>query len=523
MSLKLKVNAVNVNAPTYYRVACGKCEECRAVYKESWNFRLMAELETLMNNGWQAGFITLTYADWALPIVSPRELIDLDSGLPLSRVWSKVKNEPRFNGHVPRIPCFSRSQVSDFFVSARQWLYREYKLSKAFRLRYICCCEFGSHTKRPHMHALLIFPKVDEQGRSVDARKFHRFLCDDWYSRFGFVIPSADKFDGFLDKKGRYHKGFLVDSYASAARYAAKYATKDIYYGESIDSLMENYRIKFSGNKKYFRHSLAFHCQSKSLGSSILSRFSTDSEKLDAIKNGVFFVGEDKPRVLPLYLKSKLLYDNKYVYQVVSPDTAKACNKSIKYDLGCVAFGEDFPARRLVRREASDFFKRNVKEIYDLKLKKYSEFFSQFGDEGCMCTRRLALSGRFGSHSSVNDWSYLGEPYKELRGFMNVHDLSYDDLAGLYLVYYGVSADKRVFVHPSYFHFLYLNRYVDRPIDLSFIAVTDSDLVDSYNAFLLVLFGLLDNCFRWWFLRPKVRSPEERLADEISDFIKSGV
>lgn len=517
MSLKLKVSAVNVNAPKYYRVACGKCEECRAVYKESWNFRLMAELEALMNNGWQAGFLTLTYNDWSLPIVSPRELIDLDSGLPLNRVWSKVKDEPRFNGHVPRIPCFSRSEVSDFFIGARQWLYREYGLSKAFRLRYICCCEFGSHTKRPHMHALLIFPKC------VDARKFHKYLCSSWYNPFGFVIPSADKFDGFVDKKGREHKGFLVDSYASAARYAAKYTTKDIYYDESIDLLLENYRLKFSDNKKYFRCSLAFHCQSKSFGSSILNRFTTDSEKLDAIKNGVFFVGEDKPRVLPIYLKNKLLYDNKYVYQVVSPDTAKACKKSVKYDLGCVAFGEDFPARRLVQREASDFFKRNIKEIFDLKVKKYSEFFSQFADEGCMRTRRLALSGRFGSLSSVNDWAFLGEPYKELRGFMNLHDLSFDDLARLYLVFYGVASGKRTFVHPSLYHLVYLNRYVERPIDFSFNVVTDSDSVDGFNEFLSVFFGLLDNCFRWWFFRPKVRSPEERLADEVSDEIKSEV
>lgn len=81
VGLKVSVKAVNPLAPKKYRVSCGKCEECRAVYKESWNFRLMAELEALMNNGWQAGFVTLTYNDFCLPIISPSRLEDLDSGL----------------------------------------------------------------------------------------------------------------------------------------------------------------------------------------------------------------------------------------------------------------------------------------------------------------------------------------------------------------------------------------------------------------------------------------------------------
>lgn len=512
MSMKLKVKAVNVNAPKLYRVSCGKCEECRAVYKESWNFRLMAELEALMSNGWQAGFITLTYSNWFLPIISPRKLIDRDSGRPLADVWKYVKDEPRFGGKVPQIPCFDRLEVSDFFIRARQWLYRKYGLSKEFRLRYIACCEYGSHTKRPHMHCLLIFPKC------VNAREFFDYLAGDW-DFYGFTIPSRDKFDGFVDKKGREHKGFLIDSYAKAARYAAKYTTKDIYYDESIRKQLDDLRLDFVSDRKYFRNSLAFHCQSKSLGSSILQRFTTDAEKLDAIKNGVFFVGEDKPRVLPVYLKNRILYDNKYVYEMVSPETARLCPSIAKYELGSVAFGEDFPARRLVQREASEFFKRNAKEIYELKVVKYSEFFAQFVDSGCMATRRLALFGRFAG-AKLSDWDFMGKPYDALRGFMNAHSLSVADVARLYLVYYGVEDEKRVFVPQSFYHLLYLNRYQERPIDFSFF---DQSNVKQYNEFLAVLFDLLDDCFKWWFYVPKVRSREERLADEVSDMVKSEV
>lgn len=544
---KVKVKAVNPLAPKVYRVSCGECEECRAVYKEAWNFRLTAELEALMNNGWQAGFITLTYSDWMLPVVSPRYLIDLDSDCRLNEVWKDVKHESRFDGRLPRIPCFDREQVANYFVSIRQWLYREYKLSKEFRLRYIACCEYGSHTQRPHMHCLVIFPKF------VDARKLFAFMCDAWNFN-GFTIPSIDHFEGWVDKKGKEHKGFLIDSYAAAARYAAKYTTKDIYYVEAVDAQLKRYRLKFSDDSRYFRHSLAFHCQSRSLGYSIIGKFETDAQKLDAIKNGVFFVGEDKPRVLPIYIKNKLLYDNKYVYEMVSPSSDELARRvdaeksgdlpnifdgeSIderkrlsaqrayklagklkpKYELGCVAFGEDFPARRLVRREASDFFKRNIKEIFDLKVKKYAEFFAQFADEGCMLTRRLMLCGRSRAFR-LSDW--VGKPYAVFLGFIRENDISVADVARLYLCYYGVPERVRTFVHPSLYHYLYLNRYMEHSIDLSFNEVTDKERVDGYNEFLRVLFGFLDNCFEWWCRHPKVRSYEERVADCISDEFKS--
>lgn len=508
VGLKVSVKAVNPLAPKKYRVSCGKCEECRAVYKEAWNFRLMAELEALMNNGWQAGFITLTYNNFCLPIISPSRLEDLDSGKRLDKVWRDVKYEDRFKKGVPRIPCFDRSEVSDYFIKLRQWLFREYGLSKEFRLRYIACCEYGSNTKRPHMHCLVIFPKV------VNANKFFDYMCDAWNWR-GFTIPSKDRFYGWTDAKGREHKGFLIESYAKAARYAAKYTTKDIYYDESINEQLEKYRLRFVDDRKYFHHSLAFHCQSKGLGSSILGRLKTDAEKLDAIKNGVFFVGEDKPRVLPVYLKNKILYDNKYVFEMVAPSFQTSADK---YELGCLAFGEDFPARRLVRREASDFFRRNVKEIFDLKVKKYAEFIHQLADEGCMRTRRMMLVGRSGGKFRPEEW--LGVPYRDLFIFMRENGLTCSDVASLYLCYYGVPLKYRQYVHPDYYYLLYLNRYTDKPYDLDFCTDSSSD---GYNEFLDVLFVLLDNCFSWWCRVPKMRSLEERMADCIADFIKSEV
>lgn len=511
VGLKLKLKAINPAAPARYRVSCGKCEECRAVYKESWNFRLTAELEALMSNGWQCGFLTLTYNDCALPILGPSQLIDTRRDMPLRQAWrymDEVEKFERFGcgGKFPRIPCFDRSQVSEWFISARQWLYRNYEMSNRDRLRYIACCEFGSHTQRPHLHTLLIFPKY------VNAEKFFNHLVSTW-SFYGFVFPKY--FDGHVDGSNTKHKPFLVESYAKAARYTAKYTTKDLYYNEFIERSLSDMELRLSDDKSVMRGSLAFHCQSKSLGSSILdSRLSTDADKLNALRNGVFFNGEDRPRVLPVYLKNKILYDNEYVFEMVSPRQGED-SRHVKYELGCVPFGCDFPAKRVVRRVASQFFKDNIEEIFKLKVEKYSEFFRQLCDKGCMLTRRLALFGRMGRYvdESATDW--LKEPYSRLSAFLASNELSCDDLAALYLCFYGV--EHRKYCSPVLYPMLYLQRYQKEQID--FYASPDP----ACDAFLDDLFGILDDCFRYWCIVPKVRSEEERLVDLVQDEVRSGV
>lgn len=510
VSLKLKIKAVNPNAPRCYRVACGNCEECRAVYKESWNFRLTAELEALMGQGWQCGFLTLTYSEYMVNRLSPYHLWDDVNGLPLDvsfRNMDDIERLKRF-GHttcIPRFLCFNRDDVKDWIIGARQWLIRKYDCKDVWRLRYIVCAEFGSHTQRPHYHALLIFPPF------VDARDFYNYLKESWSSLMGHVFPRY--FEGGVDSKGFEHKPFLVSSYANAARYVAKYTTKDIYYDEYLLNELSKYGLSLSSNKRKLKGVLAFHCQSKSLGSTILERFKTDADKLNALRNGVFFAGEDKPRVLPIYLKNKLLYDNKYVYEFISPEAAKSMNKvGIKtFEMGSLVFKEDFPCRRLVRREASQFFKDNIEEIFKLKVAKYSEFFSQFRDEIAMRKREAVLRERW--TGVPFDTSYLGSPWLALSSFMREHSLTCDDLARLYLCFYGVKNPK--FCSPCFYPYLYLNRYTEHPVELDF--VEDEACENFLNQF----FSILDDCFKWWTFVPKQRSQLERDADFISDSYKS--
>lgn len=519
VGLKLKIKAVNPNAPREYRVSCGNCEECRAVYKESWNFRLTAELEALMAQGWQCGFLTLTYSDEKMNCLSLRQLWDDVEQLPALTSWERMDSEQRIKrfGHdffTPKFMCFRKQDVQEYIIDARQWLIRHYNCVKEWRLRYIVCAEFGSKTHRPHYHALLIFPPF------VDAHAFFDFLHSRWSLDFGHVFPRY--FNGGEDGNHYKHKPFLVDSYAKAARYVAKYTTKDLYYDEYLAEELGKYGLSLSPQKHLLKDYLAFHCQSKSLGSTILERFKTDADKLNALKNGVFFVGEDKPRVLPIYLKNKLLYDNVYQYEFISPEAAKARNDmgDKTFLMGSLVFNEDFPCRRLVRRVASKFFHDNIQEIFKLKVAKYSEFFSQFRDEIAMRKRETILRSRWcGIGKEFPDISYLRHPWQSLSDFMHKECLSCDDLAALYLCYYGVKPHIRRFVHPSLYPYLYLSRYYPHEMELP--QVEDKTEREAMNSFLSELFSILDNCFKFWSAVPKVRSLEERDADYIGDSFKS--
>lgn len=59
----VKVNSVSGHGATFSFVPCGKCEECRQSSKNAWSFRLCAEIEQRVRDGWHVGFCTLTVDD----------------------------------------------------------------------------------------------------------------------------------------------------------------------------------------------------------------------------------------------------------------------------------------------------------------------------------------------------------------------------------------------------------------------------------------------------------------------------
>ena len=308
----VNIKAVSGHAPMFGDVPCGVCAECRNVKRSEWTFRLRVELESLVKRGWNVEFCTLTYNEDNVPRV------------PLYFAKDKnVKSTPM---------CFSRDHVKTFIKGLRNWLYRELKVCKDDKLRFMVCCEYGEETKRSHYHAIFATPP------KVDTRQMFEKVHSLW--SHGFVFPRY--YEGGVDSHNYHHKPFVVESVGSACAYCAKYCAKDLsYFNNEID--LNNYYkavTDWEGNEDKLSRYMPFHSQSQSLGSSFLAALD-DKKKLEVLLNGYSFVGDDHLRTLPIYLKNKIVFNIYYVF--------------------------DKDGKRLCRKQANDFFRRNYREIFKQK------------------------------------------------------------------------------------------------------------------------------------------------------------
>lgn len=441
---------------------CGVCEDCRQALKNSWVFRLRVDLEKLTEKGWKIGFLTLTYNDEHLPHIPACLFVDDYS----------------------RIPCFKKSDIRTFFIKLKKWLLKYYgcRLDKESgvdtRIRYMVCCEYGESTQRPHYHGIVCFPP------NVPPKELFAKIEELWRGKItndgksctgnGWVIPR--KFDGWLDSFGVRHNGFLCSSVKAASLYAAKYCCKDLAYLDFIKSVrlrkrrygyvkgyryvddvkvlcndgdldslevlpaetqhLESYNLKEWKGKPIGDNGLVlvdklsnympFHYQSKSLGLSFLDGLS-DAQKLDYLKHGFGFVGEEKLSQLPVYLKNKIIFDPYYVVDKIT-------------------------GKRLVRRKAKQFFCDNLNDIYDLKVKFISDKIKDF--------------------QSISFWRSLGADERDIRDVSSFQDFltcEPDWLASLYISYFGVNREE------CYDMNLALAWY--RRYDVDYVDVTDVPLI----------------------------------------------
>lgn len=329
----LRVKTVAPTGSRFQYVPCGHCEECRNVQRFGWSFRLSAELQHRAASGWQAGFITLTYAPEYLPTLDP-ELFDEDNP--------------------PTVSCFDRQQVRDYIASIRKYLHRHYRVTE---LVYMICSEYGKRG-RPHYHMVICWPPakcVDkcDCGNSpvLDDTTMFRLCRDAWKS--GFVFPQYK--DGGFDGK-YFHKPFLLKNVVTfAAKYCSKYCCKDINFEKTLSSYkLIDTDVLTDELKLSLKNASPFHLQSRSLGWSLV-RDMSDSQKLDILFNGYCFYGnEDKEKAfeqIPLYIRNKLYFNPDY--QLTSD------------------------GRRLVRRECSEFFVSHYKEIFSRKVDFYEDMLKR--------------------------------------------------------------------------------------------------------------------------------------------------
>ena len=112
----------------YRLVPCGKCEACIDTKRKEWLNRLKQEAK----HAFSSYFITLTYADYALP-----------------------RNSLGY-------PCFSKRDVQLFMKRLRRDIERKCNDGFPINVRYFIISEYGSKFGRPHYHGILFNVPFDE-------------------------------------------------------------------------------------------------------------------------------------------------------------------------------------------------------------------------------------------------------------------------------------------------------------------------------------------------------------------------
>lgn len=324
MKTMVSVSPVSDFAPHKQFVSVTKSMGHMKSEQMAWRFRLLADASKYAGKGWNFAFLTLTYGDDTLPRIR-REYFREDL------TFNELRRAYEFK-------CFDKNHIRKLVKFLKNYLYRTYKTTE---WRYMFVSEYGKSTNRPHYHGILMLPPF------VDVRKFYDKIHSFWNTFFGFVFPRPEFYDGGNDAKGIYHEPFCVPSerVSSAVTYISKYMSKDIGFCEQFPK-----DLLKTDQTNGWRDHLPFHYQTKKLGYEFLAGMS-DAEKMQLMKLGAAFFSSENFIPLPVYLRNKILFNNKYVFTS--------------------------SGKRLVRREATQFLLKNYKEIYDLKVQSYEKVFEK--------------------------------------------------------------------------------------------------------------------------------------------------
>lgn len=410
---KVKYNPQNFvqNAGKRFVFApCGMCEDCANSSRYAWAWRLTSDLQYYVKEkGYKVGFITLTYNEDSLP---------------------------RFPSRYPKLagmPCFNKEHTNKLILYLRKTLFRDYGIKDFL---YFLASERGEHTYRPHYHLMIAWNPSTGCTPAIMHERIKRYWSQDveyklkepWGTSvqtrkaLGFVTP-RDLMGGERKRDGSRIMPFEVscmENILNSAFYTAKYVIKDLYFMRDIENKVTDFERKSPDFKNYLPH----HRQSKSLGFHGIASLS-DAQKIELLLRGKSLLGSDKLSMPPLYIQNKLLF--KPCYIIGRP---------------CKAYPD---GKRLVSREATQFYKDYFNLITDAKLKYYDTLFESMNDVQYWLSSGLEQSKAFevASYIRFND-------FRELFGC---------SISEAYLFYYGMEynycfTDKKLtmlnrFRHPA--------------------------------------------------------------------------
>lgn len=264
-------------------VPCGHCGEC--VNKKRVDYQIRAYYEWLeaKNKGGYSLFVTMTYNE---------------------------KSLPRLFGH----PCFNVKDIQDFHKRLRK------AISKCFpgvvdAFSYICCCEYGGETHRPHYHEIINVhdPRINEFFMRALIRSTWAtqeiYVKDDNNKRIklqdGSYKTYTVPFKGFV-KFGDH--GGVINS-TGAIEYVTKYVCKDENFREVFGEFFDSIKDYHDDNALYdaYKEFRPFRLTSNGFG-----LYALECNDDDLLLHGkVKYYNSDGEQIssLPLYLERKKFFN----------------------------------------------------------------------------------------------------------------------------------------------------------------------------------------------------------------------
>lgn len=371
---RIKVKSKSPYGIKYSYVPCGHCEECRASTQNQWTARLMSEIEEYhVKRGYNVGFITLTYQDSCLPHIP----------------------EAFFKpGEYRKIPCFSYNDIKRFCDTIRNYFQRKRRWRNAFR--FFITSEYGEQYKRPHYHGLLLY------SNRISPEEMYQIVEDAWCGS-SQIIPQPRR------KALRRRPLGIVAPFSSfvprdpqaCGRYCAKYVCKDLAFESEIAGKFGHLsRVE----RNHLRHFMPFHKQSMAFGFDLI-KDKSDDELWDLLRDGFQFTGNPKMVELPVYLKNKILFNTRKVYNL----------RTHRWE---------------TRKYYSKFLMENRDRIAAIKVRQSSRLLQRLCDRGYWEQHLVADSDTF-TPAGIADG---------IRSAVEI--VGVDELAWFHAMYYGVLAER---------------------------------------------------------------------------------
>ena len=348
-----------------------------AQQRNDMSFRIYAQMNECVRNGYKLYFFTLTY---------------------------NPQHRPYFQYNGKKCPCFSREHVKYFLRGIQKELKRIYNVDN---IHYIVASEYGkSREFAPHYHGVIMIPSIFEKDGVkglVRPHLVHKLILKWWttsdgwkngaYHRtpLGFVLPRV--WFGGTDAHGHFHNKLEIDSTPDnilrSSLYVSKYCCKQIGFYENKDVKDVYKDVKNSKNKsvvKKFNMCKPFIKTSLGFGSSIEQLVLNQEDPFYTlyygIKTPLKSVGLSS---IPSYNKRRLLYSN-VLYEVQEVDVPCVnylgrLNETLFDDFIDSPF-EDFEMlqhkKYIYKRELTDFGRRYLPYEFTKKVYEYAKLIQKF-------------------------------------------------------------------------------------------------------------------------------------------------